>query len=78
MGAPHEGRGWRYWLDELFLHPHWGLIGSLAVFAAVLFVVFEVSAWIDCHDHGAAGRCAGRLAAGVRPAASSAARWSTA
>jgi len=47
MGAPHEGRGWRYWLDELFLHPQWGLVGSLAVFAAVLFVVFEVSAWLD-------------------------------
>ena len=46
-GAPHEGRGWRYWLDELFLHPHWGLVGSLAVFAAVLFVVFEVSTWLD-------------------------------
>ena len=47
VGAPHEGRGWRYWLDELFLHPHWGLLGSLAVFATVLFVVFEVSAWLD-------------------------------
>ncbi|KPJ92420.1 MAG: nucleoside recognition domain-containing protein [Gammaproteobacteria bacterium SG8_11] len=47
MGAPHEGRGWRYWLDELFLHPQWGLLGSMAVFAAVLFVVFEVSAWLD-------------------------------
>ena len=47
LGAPHEGRGWRYWLDELFLHPQWGLLGSLAVFAAVLFVVFEVSVWID-------------------------------
>ena len=47
VGAPHAGRGWRYWLDELFLHPQWGLIGSLAVFAAVLFVVFEVSAWLD-------------------------------
>jgi ferrous iron transport protein B len=46
-GAPHEGRGWRYWLDELFLHPQWGLVGSLAVFAAVLFVVFEVSIWLD-------------------------------
>jgi ferrous iron transport protein B len=46
-GAPHEGRGWRYWLDELFLHPQLGLIGSLAVFAAVLFVVFEISAWLD-------------------------------
>lgn len=47
VGAPHEGRDWRYWLDELFLHPQWGLAGSLAVFAAVLFVVFEISTWID-------------------------------
>ncbi len=47
IGAPHEGGGWRYWLDELFLHPQWGLAGSLAVFGAVLFVVFEISAWLD-------------------------------
>ena len=47
IGAPHEGSGWRYWLDELFLHPQWGLVGSLVVFGAVLFVVFEVSAWLD-------------------------------
>lgn len=47
LGAPHEGGGWRYWLDELFLHPQWGLLGSLVVFAMVLFVVFEVSAWLD-------------------------------
>jgi len=47
LGAPHEGGGWRYWLDELFLHPQWGLLGSLAVFALVLFVVFEVSTWLD-------------------------------
>jgi ferrous iron transport protein B len=47
MGAPGQATGWRYWLDELFLHPQWGLIGSLAVFAAVLFVVFEISGWID-------------------------------
>jgi ferrous iron transport protein B len=47
VGAPYEDGGWRYWLDELFLHPQWGLIGSLAVFAAVLFVVFEVSTWLD-------------------------------
>ena len=47
IGAPHEGSGWTYWLDELFLHPRWGLAGSLLVFAAVLFVVFEVSAWLD-------------------------------
>lgn len=47
LGPPHANRDWRYWLDELFLHPQWGLIGSLLVFAAVLFVVFEVSAWLD-------------------------------
>ncbi|MEK7737541.1 MAG: FeoB small GTPase domain-containing protein, partial [Pseudomonadota bacterium] len=47
MGPPQEEHGWRYWLDELFLHPQWGLIGSLAVFAAVLFVVFAISGWID-------------------------------
>ena len=47
LGAPHPGRGWRYWLDELFLHPQGGIFGSLLVFSAVLLVVFEVSAWID-------------------------------
>lgn len=47
VGAPHEGKGWRYWLDELFLHPQWGLLGSLVVFATVLLVVFEVSTWLD-------------------------------
>jgi ferrous iron transport protein B len=47
IGGPYEGSRWRYWLDELFLHPQWGLLGSLVVFAAVLFVVFEVSAWLD-------------------------------
>jgi ferrous iron transport protein B len=47
FGPPREGRGWRYWLDELFLSPRWGFIGSIAVFAGVLFVVFYVSTWID-------------------------------
>jgi len=47
VGAAHKGGGWRYWADELFLHPRWGLVGSLMVFALVLFVVFEVSAWLD-------------------------------
>jgi len=42
-----ERRSWRYWLDELFLSRRWGLAGSAAVFAAVLFVVFDVSAWLD-------------------------------
>ena len=37
----------RAWLDRFFLHPRWGLVGSLLVFAAVLFLVFEVSAWLD-------------------------------
>ncbi len=41
--------GWKGWLDALFLHPRWGLIGSLAIFAAVLFVVFELATLIDSH-----------------------------
>ncbi|PIQ52326.1 MAG: nucleoside recognition domain-containing protein [Comamonadaceae bacterium CG12_big_fil_rev_8_21_14_0_65_59_15] len=46
-GPLQTSRGWRYWLDEFMLHPQWGLLGSLALFAGVLFVVFEVSGWID-------------------------------
>jgi len=47
LGPPVEGQGWRYWLDELFLHPRWGLLGSLGVFALVLFVVFKGSVYLD-------------------------------
>ena len=50
-GRPHEGlpigEQGHAWLDRFFLHPRWGLVGSLAVFALVLFLVFEVSAWLD-------------------------------
>ena len=42
-----EEEGWKRWLDALFLNPHWGLLGSLAVFALVLFFTFEVSATLD-------------------------------
>ena len=52
VGAPSEKGGWRYWLDELFLHPKWGLVGSLAVFACVLFMVFEVSTRLDAISAG--------------------------
>jgi len=45
--AAWADQGWRRRLDELFLHPRWGLAGSVAVFAAVLWVVFSVSAWLD-------------------------------
>lgn len=38
---------WEDRLDALFLHPSWGLFGSLGLFALVLFVVFEVSSGID-------------------------------
>ncbi len=38
---------WEDRLDVLFLHPQWGLAGSMAVFAAVLFMVFEVSTALD-------------------------------
>jgi len=47
LGPTYERRGWRYWLDELFLSPHWGLLGSLGVFAMVLFVVFKGSVYLD-------------------------------
>jgi ferrous iron transport protein B len=46
-GGVHRRQDWRYWLDELFLSPRLGLVGSVAVFAAVLFVVFGVSVRID-------------------------------
>ena len=42
-----SGEGWRYWLDRFFLHPRWGLVGSLLVFAIVLLIVFEMSAFLD-------------------------------
>jgi len=38
---------WEDRLDALFLHPRWGLVGSLLLFAVVLFLVFEVSAGLD-------------------------------
>jgi ferrous iron transport protein B len=43
-GAPPR---WQRWADELFLHPRWGFVGTLTVFALVLFFVFEVSAFLD-------------------------------
>ena len=43
-GAPPR---WQIWADDLFLHPRWGFVGSLAIFALVLVVVFEVSAFLD-------------------------------
>jgi ferrous iron transport protein B len=42
-----DTRRWQVWLDDLFLHPRWGLIGSMAVFALVLYLVFEVAAGLD-------------------------------
>lgn len=43
-GAPPR---WQVWADDLFLHPRWGFVGTLAVFALVLLFVFEVSAALD-------------------------------
>lgn len=48
------------WLDRIFLDRRWGIVGSLAVFGAVLFVVFQVSAWLD-------GETTQRLAAVLAP-----------
>lgn len=47
LGGSDETQAWQRWLDEIFLHPRWGLIGTLAVFALVLFMVFEVAAVLD-------------------------------
>ena len=46
-GATEADGNWRVWLDDVLLSPTWGLLLSLAVFAAVLWVVFEGSGWID-------------------------------
>ena len=45
-GAADAGRGQRF-LDGIFLHPRWGLLGSLAVFALVLLMVFKLSTLLD-------------------------------
>ena len=47
LGGPYTRQDWRYWADEFLLHPKWGLLGSLMVFAVILFAVFEISSWID-------------------------------
>ena len=47
LGGHRGARSWQQWADEFFLHPRWGLIGSMAVFALVLFMVFEVSTFLD-------------------------------
>ena len=46
-GGAQAGPRWQRWADELFLHPRWGFAGTLAIFALVLFFVFEVSAFLD-------------------------------
>lgn len=45
-GAADAGR-WQRFLDGLFLHPQWGLIGCMSVFALVLVVVFKLSTTLD-------------------------------
>jgi ferrous iron transport protein B len=46
LAGPSE-EGWKGWLDALFLHPRWGLLGSMVIFGAVLFIVFELAAVLD-------------------------------
>lgn len=46
-GGGEKLPAWQRWADELFLHPRWGFVGTLAIFALVLFFVFEVSAFLD-------------------------------
>ncbi|TAK51951.1 MAG: ferrous iron transporter B [Gammaproteobacteria bacterium] len=47
LGTREDTEWWKRWLDEIFLHPRWGLIGSLVVFSLVLFMVFKVSVLLD-------------------------------
>ncbi len=47
VGGQDDGWRWKHQLDQLFLHPRWGLLGSLGVFTLVLFMVFEVSSLLD-------------------------------
>lgn len=47
LGHGAEKGGWKRALDRIFLHPRWGFVGTLAVFALVLFMVFEVSTALD-------------------------------
>jgi ferrous iron transport protein B len=46
-GQEDETPRWQRWADDLFLHPQWGFVGTLVIFAMVLFFVFEVSAFLD-------------------------------
>ena len=43
---------WEDRLDAIFLHPKWGLVGSFTVFAAILYMVFEVSTFLDAVSAG--------------------------
>lgn len=47
LGDRDDKARWKRWLDEIFLHPRWGVLGSLGVFALVLLMVFEVSGYLD-------------------------------
>ncbi len=49
MGQKRTASDWRVWLDAFMLHPQWGLLSSILVFAGVLWMVFEGSTWIDAH-----------------------------
>lgn len=60
LGSKRSGRGWRGWLDALFLNPQFGFIGSVAVFALVLFMVFFVAGWIDSHTSARLAEWAGQ------------------
>lgn len=54
--AAHPGGAqtplWQRTADALFLHPRWGLLGALSVFALVLVVVFALSTWLDAATVG--------------------------
>ncbi|WP_300454328.1 ferrous iron transporter B [Accumulibacter sp.] len=47
FGGAADAGYWQRLLDGIFLHPRWGLLGSVAVFALVLLMVFKVSTMLD-------------------------------
>ncbi|OIQ00029.1 MAG: hypothetical protein AUK35_05170 [Zetaproteobacteria bacterium CG2_30_46_52] len=47
FGKFKSGSNWVSLLDKIMLHPQWGIVSSLSVFALILFVVFKLSSGLD-------------------------------
>ncbi|MDQ6991933.1 MAG: ferrous iron transport protein B [Mariprofundus sp.] len=47
FGEYRTTRSWGELFDNILLHPHWGILTSSVMFAAILYVVFEFSGLLD-------------------------------